>query len=387
MMTFEERAAAVAQLGFTERQARFLVHVMLFGGLCLPRQYARFNGRAYGHVVTEFFAKLVRRRHATPCRCLHNRGRLYHVHDRRLYAAIGEPRHPHRRPVSVRQVVERLMRLGSVIINPNLRWFVSEAEKVAFVRRMAPSFPLERLPHVRVGSGPSARLKLFPDDVLMGVDEAHRPWFVYVVTSPVEEDWREVFSRHGDLLAALPQWTFRACIPPELTPQMARIHLVFRNELAEPLSASTVADLKWHFEQLRSRAGGRTRREEDRFQQGQVQLMVTPRFRVLHRRWLVEGDAAFEVPLSHAIVEHLGNYTAQEQCFRLPVSYRHLSPLVSLDQKQGVGVEDGVTQGDRRAKRLAHVLDPRQPPDGDDPPSQLEDSKPTIGVDNAQATQ
>ena len=46
MMTFEERVVAVAQLGFTERQARFLVHVMLFGGLCLPRQYARFNGRA-----------------------------------------------------------------------------------------------------------------------------------------------------------------------------------------------------------------------------------------------------------------------------------------------------------------------------------------------------
>jgi hypothetical protein len=221
----------------------------------------------------------------------------------------------------------------------------------------------------------------------MGGDQAQRPWFVYVVTSPVEEDWREVFSRHGELLAALPQWTFRASIPPELKTQMARIHLVFRNELAEPLSASTVADLKWHFEQLRSRAGKRTRREEDRFQQGQVQLMVTPRFRVLHRRWLAEGDAAFDVPSSPAIVEHLGNYTAQEQCFRLPVSYRHLSPLVNLDQKQGVGVEDGVTQGDRRAKRLPHVLDPRQPPGADDSLSQRDESEPMISADNAQTMQ
>ena len=304
-----------------------------------------------------------------------------------LYAAIGEPRHPHRRPVPVRQVIERLMRLDSVIINPNLRWFVSEPEKVAFVRRMAPSFPLERLPHVRVGTGPSARLKLFPDDVLMGVDEAQRPWFVYVVTSPVEEDWREVFSRHGDLLAALQQWTFRACIPPELTPQMARIHLVFRNELAEPLSASTVADLRWHFDQLRSRTGGRTKREEDRFQRGQVQLMITPRFRVLHQRWLADGETTFDVPSSHAIVEHLGNYTGQEQCFRLPVSYRHLSPVVNLEQTSVEGVEDGVKQGPIRAKRSPHALDPCQTRDADDPRSHREESAPTIGADNAQATQ
>ena len=102
MMAFEDRATAVARLGFTERQARFLVHVMLFSGLCVPRQYARSAGIAYGHNVTDFFAKLVARGHAIACRCLHNRGRLYHVHDRRLYSAIGEPSHPYRRRVPAR---------------------------------------------------------------------------------------------------------------------------------------------------------------------------------------------------------------------------------------------------------------------------------------------
>jgi len=151
-MTFEDRVKAVMTLDFTERQARFLVHVMLFGGVCLPRQYARFNGRAYGHVVTTFFAKLVARGHATPCRCLHNWGRLYHVHDRRLYEAIGEPRHPHRKPVPARQIIARLMVLDAVVEHGNLRWLISDREKLAFLRTIVPSFPSERLPHV-IGMG------------------------------------------------------------------------------------------------------------------------------------------------------------------------------------------------------------------------------------------
>ena len=36
-MTEEERYAAVASYGFTERQAGFLTTVMLHAGVCLPR--------------------------------------------------------------------------------------------------------------------------------------------------------------------------------------------------------------------------------------------------------------------------------------------------------------------------------------------------------------
>lgn len=86
-MTPEERVQAVADFGFTERQARFLVTVMLFGGLCVPKQYARFAGTAYGQNVNAFFDKLVQRRFATKCRCIHNRAWLYHVQHRPLYEA------------------------------------------------------------------------------------------------------------------------------------------------------------------------------------------------------------------------------------------------------------------------------------------------------------
>jgi hypothetical protein len=41
--------------GFTERQARFLVIVLLHAGFCLGRQYCRFAGIARGQVMHDFF--------------------------------------------------------------------------------------------------------------------------------------------------------------------------------------------------------------------------------------------------------------------------------------------------------------------------------------------
>ena len=58
-MTFDDRVQAVAEKGFTERQARFLTTVMLHAGVCVPRQYARFCGIVYGAKTRKFFAKLV----------------------------------------------------------------------------------------------------------------------------------------------------------------------------------------------------------------------------------------------------------------------------------------------------------------------------------------
>jgi hypothetical protein len=344
-MTIEDRVKAVMALDFTDRQARFLVHVMLFSGVCLPRQYARFNGRSYGHIVTEFFAKLVARGHATPCRCLHNRGRLYHVHDRRLYEAIGEPRHPHRKPVPARQVIDRLTVLDGVIEHRDLRWLITDREKLAFIRTIAPTFASERLPHIVVGKGDRRRLRLFPDTVLIGVDESRRPVFVYVVTTPGQDDWRRVLARYGDVLGVLPRWTFRAVFPKGYRPTQGRFHILLREELAEPLSARTVDDLRWHFQQLRGPRILETRADQDRFQRGQFSMLTNPRFRVLYERWLMDGDAAFSTVTSMQIVDRLASFDGQVSAVELPVSYRHLSPLVDRDRTPREGVEDGVEQG------------------------------------------
>ena len=138
-MTFNERVKAVSEFGFTTRQARFLVTVMLHGGVCVPRQYARFAGTAYGHKVNVFFDKLVSLRYAVRCRCVHNRAAVYHVRHQPLYRAIGVPHSRNRKPVPASRVVERLMLLDAVISHPELDWLATATDKVAYFSSEASS--------------------------------------------------------------------------------------------------------------------------------------------------------------------------------------------------------------------------------------------------------
>ena len=61
-----ERIDAVAKLGFTPRQAGFLVTVAMHAGVCLSRHYATYAGLVWGQIVRDFFALLLKRRFVTP---------------------------------------------------------------------------------------------------------------------------------------------------------------------------------------------------------------------------------------------------------------------------------------------------------------------------------
>ena len=56
-----ERATTLRPLGFTERQARFLVTVMLHSGVFLERQYCRFAGITHGQKTHDFIDRRVGR--------------------------------------------------------------------------------------------------------------------------------------------------------------------------------------------------------------------------------------------------------------------------------------------------------------------------------------
>ena len=58
-MTAADDVAAVRALGFTARQARFLVLVLEHAGVCLPRQYRTFAGIAHGRQTHRFFERLI----------------------------------------------------------------------------------------------------------------------------------------------------------------------------------------------------------------------------------------------------------------------------------------------------------------------------------------
>jgi hypothetical protein len=340
-LSFEDRVKAVAEFGFTERQARFLVTVMLHSGVCVPRQYASFAGTAYGHKVTKFFDKLVRRGYATACGCLHNRAELYHVKHHALYRAIDQPHSRYRKPVPARQAIERLMRLDSIVLYPDLMWFGTEQEKVAFFGMMAPTLPRDRLPQITVGTGASQRVRLFPEDQPIGVTSGGRVVFTYIVAAGYIEEFRAFVQRHADLLRALPGWTLRMLFPQHLAGAISRFEAAARYELATRLRPDTLAELKWYFEKRRSTSDPRALSfENEEFWRDQA-AFGTPRFRQLYRRWLTDGDSVFDTVSSPAIAEALERGTGQIESHVLLLSYRHLSPLASLVRSAAMGVEKG----------------------------------------------
>jgi len=342
-MNFDDRVRAVAEFGFTERQARFLVTVMLHAGICVPRQYAAFAGIAYGHKVSKFFDKLERRELATVSDCLHNRARLYHIRHHALYRAIGQPHSGHRRPVAAGQVLERLIRLDAVVLFPEFLYVATEDEKVALFGVMAPSLARDRLPHVTVGTGASQRIRLFPDNQPIAVTSTGRVVFTYVATSPYLEAFRAFVQRHADLLRALPGWTLQMVFPEQPATAMAAFEARARYELAATLPPDRLADLKAYFIKRRSTLKPRALTFHDEaFWQAHVDFN-TPRFQQLYRRWLTDGDSVFEALSSPAIAAALERGTGRIESHVIVLSYRHLSPLDSLFRSYRKGVEGGDT--------------------------------------------
>jgi hypothetical protein len=111
-------------MGFTERQAGFLVTVMLYAGVCLGRHYCAFARIAYGRTMHEFFESPLARGYVTARRCGHNRA-CTTFNYKPLYRAIGEPNNRHRRPVTLARAVERLMVLDAVLGDGGRTWLAT----------------------------------------------------------------------------------------------------------------------------------------------------------------------------------------------------------------------------------------------------------------------
>ena len=83
----DNRVNSVAAFGFTDRQARFLVTVMLHSGVFIGRQYCAFAGITHGQKVHDFVEKLLAKRFATATTFgRQQRARIFHVQYKPLYA-------------------------------------------------------------------------------------------------------------------------------------------------------------------------------------------------------------------------------------------------------------------------------------------------------------
>jgi hypothetical protein len=331
-MTFDERVQAVARIGVTERQARFLVTVMLHAGVCVPRQYARFCGIVHGQKTRKFFAKLVRLGYATAHDCRHNRALLYHIHTKALYQAIGQAESRLRRPLTLGHAIQRLMLLDAIVESPELVWLATTDEKVAHLTTLT-RIALEDLPRETMARGADRIVQYFPERLPIGIHPEGRGVLVYVITDGVLDHFRAFLQRHAALLRALRSWTLRIVVPPHLAVVDSVAREAVESQLLTPLPAAVIDEMRWYFEQARAypaptRAGPLADLDE-RFYRDRTAFSA-PRFKVVYRLWKQHGDGILAEVGTHTLADAVAAGTGRIEILLSGHRYAHLSPLVGV---------------------------------------------------------
>jgi hypothetical protein len=325
-VTFEERVAAIRSKGFTERQARFLVMVLLHAGVCMVRQYCAFSHISRGQKTQEFFGRLVEKKYATVYSDAHRRARVFHLQHRSLYEAVGEPDNRNRKPTPIAGAIERLMVLDAVLSSTDVTWLATEREKVAhFTKLLGTTFRRDDLPRLVFGDSGSATVRFFPDKMPIGIDPDGRTYvFAYLVkrSSPI----RAFLQRQAELLRALPSWRLRLLVPAHLESARDAYRAAVGQELATPLRPALADELLWYFErQATAPTDGDL--ASARFVSAR-QAFDSPRYRVLYRAWLQNGRSVVDATVSRTLADAIARGTGQVESYVLAHPYLHLSSLV-----------------------------------------------------------
>jgi hypothetical protein len=131
-MTFPESGFEnLRSLGYTEDEARFLYIVATHSSYFSTRQYLQFTGGKSGQKSMAFTQKLLAKGHATAKLFLRN-GRIYHLHSRLIYRAVGRQNLRTRREHSVEYMRTKLAILDFVLAHLDYHYFDTEAEKVNY---------------------------------------------------------------------------------------------------------------------------------------------------------------------------------------------------------------------------------------------------------------
>ena len=277
-MTTQERVQAVASLGFTERQSRFLVMVALHSGYCLRRQYETFAGIRYGKNVRALFDGLVRRELATRFGGRADRGHIYHLHGRSLYAVIDEDGSRHRRPASPAQIARRLMVLDVVIGRGDVPWAATEAEKAAlFTDRFHLAthvLPRRAVTSSAAGNADDVPTRYFPHQLPIFLTPDGVPHFVYLAADGSADAFATFLRDHALLLRSLSRWGILV-VGTTHWPSLSSVFQAFKSSLSGTVSGAD-DELQWYFERRRLVDGGDL---------AQVSVFDLRRFRTLRQRF------------------------------------------------------------------------------------------------------
>ncbi len=330
--TNAERLHAIAAFGFTDRQARFLLEVLLHSGVFLERQYCQFAGIAHGQKTTNFIRALVGRRLATPITPgkLH-RGRMFHLHYKPLWTAIDEADSRFRKRAALGRMVERVMLLDAILDDRSLTWLGPAADKRHFfLRAIGDKLPWIEFPRLQFGRGESVTNRYFPDKLPIGVHpEFHdRPVFVYLVSKPSSWDFRLFLLRHVVLLDVLSHWTIRLLFPNPLTRARHGYLHAAREHLAMPLDGRARGLEEMFRERLRL-SQPNAEPPSERYRDASL-AFNSQRYRAIYEQWLLEPEKTIEMAESRALAIDLEQGTGRIECVDLTRQYLHLSPLVGV---------------------------------------------------------
>jgi hypothetical protein len=327
-----ERTEAVAAFGFTERQARFLVEVLIHSGVFVERQYCTFAGIAHGQKTTDLLRKLVERGYARPIEVgVRHRGRLFHLCHKPLYAAIGQADNRHRRRMPLGRMIERLMVLDAVLADRTCTWLGTECDKRSyFMRHLRGRIDLREFPRLTFGSGARSTVRYFPDKLPIGIQQdGIEHVFLYLVTSPVPMDFRLFVLRHSELLRPLLRWTIRVLVPEPFARASRQFGHAAREELATPIPLSSVDELQWFFRERQRRDQEVFDTADERFRTA-VSMFRASRFRALYRFWQEQGDPVLLAAVSHTLRDALARHEGRVEFVRLARQYFHLASLVGV---------------------------------------------------------
>jgi hypothetical protein len=328
------RAISLEHEGFTPKQAAFLLLVLEHSGVFVERQYCAYAGITHGQKTHDFLRRLTGSGLAREVRPgALNRGRLYHVPHKRLYATIGQADNRNRRPAPVGALASRLMLLDLVLDDPGRLWLGTSPDKRLYFTELDAEHHLDDvdLPHLQYGLGRARVLRVFPDKFPIGTmaQDTDKHVFTYLVTHRNATDFRAFLQRHHWLFCFGGPWTLRIALPRPFHGLEGRYRSVVRDELFAPMEFSAVQELEWYCEERLRREADPSPPHDRRFAEAERRFR-SPKCANLYRQYKQRGTAALNGAVSRVLLDKLQRKEARVEFVPLTRQYLHLARLVGV---------------------------------------------------------
>jgi hypothetical protein len=239
---------AIAALGYSEEESRFLYLAAMHSGYFVARQFRGFTRSYPGGPTRAFSRKLRARRHAQIHRFA-EAGLVYHLRSKMLYREIGQENPRHRLDHELGYVRSRIAMLDFVLANPDNRYLETESMKVRYFCTEL-GVPQNALPAKSFGRRAQQRTtRYFADGFPMFLRPSPEPAIVSFTYIEDTESSLAGLARHLrgylPLFRQLAEFRFLYLSATDL--HFVRARELFRDLVITPLEPGSAEDLLRYF--------------------------------------------------------------------------------------------------------------------------------------------